>query len=533
MKKLFVPAICLLVIIVLFVSFNNKQNQIVQKTFSEAIDCAPYYSYNPTASSFEVATTARLIRKNINDTVKFTDNDWIELSNAYKAMKELDTSNINDPTGWEFQTKIHYAGLNIPQNSPSFNTCQHGNCFFLSWHRVYLYFFERILRSKMEGTYSKTTALPYWDSRNTKIKPNNDVLPLRFRKKILPTVPKKRNFLYHDNRGSKINDTSPLPLTHLVWSSQTTGNSIMQEYNLALSKKNFHTFQNTIESAHNGVHQAIGGDMPNMMTAPLDPIFFSHHANIDRMWEGWLRKGGGRCNPKIEDDPIWWNKTFTFYDEKGQPKPLSNFQIIKIAAQLNYVYDDYPFTQSYSTTKCNKKFKDCSSFPYPTSSNKVIRITYPYLKISSKSTKLNDDEIKVDGDENILTNGKIDIKKDDRGDLVYLEFENININKKPQGVIEIYLNPQNSTKLLPNDKSFAGLLNLFSSDHGFKHGLMKHESKTIVSVSHVVQKLKLSLSNLKKAKIYFIVRGNGSNGKEIQTEANLTIGKTSIIVYTK
>src|SRR5947209_19952730 len=52
---------------------------------------------------------------------------------------------------WEFQANIHgvesnrWSYLNWPQFRPYWNQCQHGNLFFLPWHRMYLYFFERIL----------------------------------------------------------------------------------------------------------------------------------------------------------------------------------------------------------------------------------------------------------------------------------------------------------------------------------------------------------------------------------------------------
>jgi tyrosinase len=31
--------------------------------------------------------------------------------------------------------------------------------------------------------------------------------------------------------------------------------------------------------------------------AALDPIFYLHHCNIDRMWAVW--NGGGKANPKV------------------------------------------------------------------------------------------------------------------------------------------------------------------------------------------------------------------------------------------
>ncbi|MFC8453787.1 tyrosinase family protein [Kitasatospora sp. NPDC057223] len=42
---------------------------------------------------------------------------------------------------------------------------------------------------------------------------------------------------------------------------------------------------------HNQVHRWIGGDMAPA-SSPNDPVFFLHHCNVDRLWEGWMRRHG-------------------------------------------------------------------------------------------------------------------------------------------------------------------------------------------------------------------------------------------------
>src|ERR1051326_444134 len=67
--------------------------------------------------------------------------------NGYKtaitAMRALPASN---PRSWAYQAAIH--GTTVTPALTAWNTCQHGNFFFLSWHRMYLYWFERIVRSR-------------------------------------------------------------------------------------------------------------------------------------------------------------------------------------------------------------------------------------------------------------------------------------------------------------------------------------------------------------------------------------------------
>src|SRR5207244_3148352 len=49
------------------------------------------------------------------------------------------------------------------------------------------------------------------------------------------------------------------------------------------------TLRSRSEDLHNLVHRWVGGNMLRM-TSPNDPVFFMHHANIDRMWSIWQKK---------------------------------------------------------------------------------------------------------------------------------------------------------------------------------------------------------------------------------------------------
>ena len=47
--------------------------------------------------------------------------------------------------------------------------------------------------------------------------------------------------------------------------------------------------KNTHNNLHNAVHLYIGGHMSDVPTASNDPVFFLHHATVDRMFEAWLQ----------------------------------------------------------------------------------------------------------------------------------------------------------------------------------------------------------------------------------------------------
>jgi tyrosinase len=63
---------------------------------------------------------------------------------------------------------------------------------------------------------------------------------------------------------------------------------------------------------HNSIHGIVGGNMGGVATSPLDPIFWLHHCNIDRIWDRWIRLG--RTN---SSDPLW--TTFPFEGQFVNP----------------------------------------------------------------------------------------------------------------------------------------------------------------------------------------------------------------------
>ena len=99
-------------------------------------------------------------------------------------------------------------------------------------------------------------------------------------------------------------------------------------------------------SPHNVMHPTIGGAQSGqcaggLMTDPRcaarDPIFWLHHANIDRLWNRWLALGSGRANPTQAQ---WLSQAFVFFDETGAQVSLTCADVVDSAARLQYVYDD-------------------------------------------------------------------------------------------------------------------------------------------------------------------------------------------------
>jgi tyrosinase len=234
--------------------------------------------------------------------------------NAYRAaIVKMRALPATDPLSWSAQAAIH--GTLAPLPGMIHDVCQHGTDFFLSWHRMYLYYFERIVR-KMSG--DPDFALPYWGYSPT----GKRSLPEPFRVPADPAA----NPLFTTERVTSVNAGADL-------------NASTVDAGFALASPIFAGFSSSLEGTPHGVvHTSVGGFtgwMSAFETAALDPIFWLHHANIDRLWEVWLGLGAGNSNPT---DPTWLGTSFDFYDENGTTVSLTGQQVVDTARQLGYVY---------------------------------------------------------------------------------------------------------------------------------------------------------------------------------------------------
>jgi hypothetical protein len=67
----------------------------------------------------------------------------------------------------------------------------------------------------------------------------------------------------------------------------TTFGDIATSAQNALTNTDFDDFQSALNGAHGSVHVRIGGNMGSVPYAGYDPIFWLHHANVDRLWANW------------------------------------------------------------------------------------------------------------------------------------------------------------------------------------------------------------------------------------------------------
>jgi tyrosinase len=64
-----------------------------------------------------------------------------------------------------------------------------------------------------------------------------------------------------------------------------------------LGAPTFSDFSVRLENVHNDVHVWVGGSMSAVPVAGFDPVFWSHHAMIDRLWYLWQLAHPGSLPP--------------------------------------------------------------------------------------------------------------------------------------------------------------------------------------------------------------------------------------------
>ncbi|GAU47739.1 hypothetical protein TSUD_386980 [Trifolium subterraneum] len=291
------------------------------------------------------------------------------LAKYKKALELMKALPSDDPRSFTQQANTHCAYCNGAYSQvgfPNLDIQVHNSWLFYPYHRWYLYFYERILGSLINDP---TFALPFWNYDA----PDGMQYPLIYTDSTSPLYDKLRdanhqpptlidlNYDGNDNNDDgidKISSNLTIMYRQLV-SSGKTSRLFFGNYYRAGDEPD--PGPGSLENVPHGTVHLWSGDptqpnfenMGTLYSAARDPIFFSHHANLDRFWSIWKTLGGKR---KDFNDKDWLESGFLFYDEN------KNLVRVKVkdcldTKKLGYVYQDVdiPWLNAKPTPKRTQK----------------------------------------------------------------------------------------------------------------------------------------------------------------------------------
>ena len=425
------------------------------------------------------------VRRNVGK-MKAHDPILVSYRKAIKKMRALPDTN---PLSWAYQGAIH--GTTLTPVDPHWNQCEHFTDFFWSWHRMYLYWFERIVRKMSEH---KDWAIPYWNWG-----PGSDLkLPAPFRD--------TSSELYTVNRNAAINAGTG-------WLNPAAV-SVTSSFNLT----NFYSANGNIRNPHGAVHIEVGGSPSGWMwgvpTAAQDPIFYVHHSNVDRLWDLWLAQGGGRSDPVM--DATWTGKTYTFFDENGTAVNMSACEILRAAKQLKYRYEGEP---PQVLEYCKRRR------PGPIWKFEQVVL----LQLPGPPVELNGEEVTVPIPLREIRE-KVAKAVASQADMLLLQLEGVEAEQQPGVAWGIWVGLGKGAQAVAEIPSHVGALTLFGA--GIR-GEMQHEFMPVKAVFPLNRAMQEALkAGAESVEIRFVPLGILVDGKATRPEVKVPvhIGKISLVI---
>jgi N-acetylneuraminic acid mutarotase len=222
------------------------------------------------------------------------------------------------PKQYQADAEAVWNGCQAHPYNPS-NPEQYQQWYFLPWHRLMLAQFEGVIR---EVLHDEEFTLPYWNPITGN--PDDLIVPAVFRK--------PGSSLYNGTRWFWVNNGERIDTLYRDWINL---DALNEKFYIDSPTGNLGFNPRLDQNPHFFTHFALGGDMAEFSTVGGDPMFYLHHANIDRLWESWNRLGN--TNPT---DPAYLNREFSYGDRSGKRVDLPVSAADRTAA-MGYEYDGY------------------------------------------------------------------------------------------------------------------------------------------------------------------------------------------------
>lgn len=281
------------------------------------------------------------VRKNV---LHLTDDEKHELICAILKLKKKGI--YNRYIAWHASAGRFHTPQGADRNAA------HMGPAFLPWHREFLRRFEEDLQSVAPGIN-----LPYWDWAADARLPDPRQSPLWAEDLMGGSGNPENNFVVEDgpftqehwetidedgnpDGGLRRNlggseRASTLPTVRDVKEALKVDIYDSPPWNMTSEP----SFRNQLEGfingpqLHNRVHGWVGGHMGFVPIAPNDPVFFLHHANVDRIWAIWQIIHKKEPYLPQQKGPFGHNPTDPMYPWDTVPEEVMNHR------KMGYLYD--------------------------------------------------------------------------------------------------------------------------------------------------------------------------------------------------
>jgi len=267
--------------------------------------------------SFLIDLGAQSIRKNYQE---MTQSEQDALVGAFYQLR-LGADLVNDLAQFHgnffnFDSDLDPTQPDIHFNLPDEPERQ----IFFPWHRMQMFEMEQAMQE-----INANISIPWWDSSEDQS--TTSAL-------WAPGFMGQFNADWNLNRN--LGSNGPLPIPDDVTALQ--------------AMTDFLLYSNTMErgAVHRGAHVWTGGVMPTPLS-PMDPIFYLHHTNVDRLWAEWEEANPGGSS-HIITSMIRYDGTYVFDDET---LPLVDPDDIVDSKVLGVFYADNQLAQLFDYTVSN------------------------------------------------------------------------------------------------------------------------------------------------------------------------------------